>query len=90
MAEQLIGIVSNYFSNISVVAFEITNGKLKVGDQIHLKGHSTDFSIKVESMQSEMNTIDLAQKGDDIGIKVDQKARSGDKIYLINTPLLFP
>ena len=84
MDEQLIGIVSNYFINISVVAFEISNGKLKIGDHIHLKGHSTDFSIKVESMQSENNAIDLAQKGDDIGIKTDQKVRSGDKVYLIN------
>ena len=84
MDEQLIGIVSNYFSNISVVAFEITNGKLKIGDYIHLKGHTTDFSVKVESIQTENNAIDLAQKGDDIGIKVDQKARSGDEVYLIN------
>ena len=84
MDEQLIGIVSNYFSNISVIAFEIINGKLKVGDHIHLKGHTTDFSVKVESIQTENNAIDLAQKGDDIGIKVDQKARSGDKVYLIN------
>ena len=84
MGEQLIGIVSTYFSNISVIAFEIIKGKLKVGDHIHLKGHTTDFSVKVESIQTENNTIDIAQKGDDIGIKVDQKARSGDKIYLIN------
>ena len=85
MDEQLIGIVSNYFSNISVVAFEIDNGKLKVGDHIHLKGHTTDFLVKVESIQSKNNAIDLAQKGDDIGIKVDQKARSGDKVYLISS-----
>ena len=84
MDEQLIGIVSNYFSNISVVAFEITNGKLKIGDHIHLKGNITDFSVIVESIQTENNAIVLAGKGDDIGIKVDQKARSGDKIYLIN------
>ena len=43
MEEQLIGIVSNYFTNISVVAFEITDGKLKIGDSIHLKGYYTDF-----------------------------------------------
>ena len=84
MDEQLIGIVSNYFSNISVAAFEITNGKLEIGDSIHLRGYTTDFSVKVESIQSENDAIDLAQKGDDIGIKVDQKARSGDKVYLIS------
>ena len=84
MDEQLIGVVSNYFGNISVAAFEITNGKLKIGDYIHLKGHITDFSIKVESIQSENNAIDLAKKGDDIGIKIDQKVRRGDKVYLVH------
>ena len=84
MGEQLIGVVSNFFRNISVAAFEITDGKLKIGDYIHLKGHSTDFSIKVESMQSENNAIDLAKKGDDIGIEVNQKVRKGDKAYLVN------
>ena len=84
MDEQLIGVVSNYFGNISVAAFEITNGKLKIGDSIHLKGYTTDFSVKVESMQSENNIIELAQKGDDIGINVNQKVRTGDKVYLIN------
>ena len=84
MKEQLIGIISNYFGNISVAAFEIINGKLKIGNYIHLKGNTTDFSIKVESMQSENNVIDLAKKGDDIGIEVNQKVRKGDKVYLVN------
>ena len=84
MDEQLIGVVSNYFGKISVVAFEITNGELKIGDYIYIKGHTTDFSIKVESIQSENNAIDLAKKGDDIGIEVNQKVRKGDKVYLVN------
>ena len=84
MEKQLIGIVSNYFDNISVAAFEIINGELKIGDYIQLKGNATDFTIKVESIQSDHNTIDLAKKGDDIGIKVDQKVKRGDKVYLAN------
>ena len=83
MKKQLIGEISNYFRNISVIAFEIDNGELKVGDYIQIQGSTTDFSIKVESIQSEHESVEIAKSGDDIGIKVDQKARRGDKVYLI-------
>ena len=57
MEEQLIGEISNYFKNISVIAFEVTKGKLQVGDNIRIKGKTTDFSIKVESIQSEHDRL---------------------------------
>ena len=84
MEEQLIGEISNYFKNISVIAFEVTKGKLQVGDNIRIKGKTTDFSIKVESIQSEHESVETAKSGDDIGIKVDHKARRGDKVYLVH------
>ena len=83
MGKELLGEISNYFKNISVAAFEITNGKLQVGDSIQIKGGTTDFSCKVESIQVEHESIEVAKYGDDIGIKVNQKARRGDKVYLI-------
>ena len=83
MKENYIGKVSNNFSNISVAAFEIESGKLKVGDSMHIKGNTTDFMDSVESIQMEHQEIETAKKGDDIGIKVSQKVRSGDKIFVI-------
>ena len=83
MKENYIGKVSNYFSNISVASFEIESGKLKVGDSVHIKGNTTDFTDSVESIQMEHQEIETAKKGDDIGIKVSQKVRSGDKIFVI-------
>ena len=83
MKKKLIGEISNYFGNISVAAFVITKGKLQVGDYIQIKGSTTDFSIKVESIQLEHKSIETAKSRDDIGIKVDQKVRRGDKVYLI-------
>jgi len=83
MGKKLLGEISNYFKNISVAAFVITNGKLKVGDNIQVKGSTTDFTIKVESIQLEHKSIEVAKSGDDIGIKVDQKVRRSDKVYLI-------
>ena len=83
MKENYIGKVSNYFSNISVAAFEIESGKLKVGDSVHIKGNTTDFTDSVESIQMEHQVIWTSKNGDDIGIKVSQNVRSGDKIFVI-------
>jgi translation elongation factor EF-1alpha len=82
MAEKQIGEVFSYFSHIGVAALKITAG-LKVGDKIHIKGHTTDFEQTIDSIQIEHNSIEKAKKGDDIGIKVADKVRPGDKVYLV-------
>ncbi|NIV92422.1 hypothetical protein GWN42_06360, partial [candidate division KSB1 bacterium] len=53
MEEKLIGVVSNYFSKISVAAIEITDGTVSVGDTLHFLGYTTDFESRVSSMQIE-------------------------------------
>jgi len=83
MKEEKIGFVSNYFSKISVVAVEITGGKLSLGDTLHFFGHTTDFESTVHSMQIEHNAVTEARKGDSVGIKVSEKVREGDKVYKI-------
>jgi len=83
MKEKEIGYVSNYFSKLSVAAIEITIGKLSVGDTIHIKGHTTDFTARVGSMQIENNSVLAAKKGDSIGVKVLKKARKKDIVYKV-------
>ena len=83
MKENYIGTISNYFSNISVAAFEIESGKLKVGDTVHIKGNTTDITETVSSIQMEHEMIETAKKGDDIGLKVSQKVRGGDKVFVV-------
>ena len=82
MAEKEIGTISTYFSNVEVAAIKLS-GKLKVGDKIHVKGHTTDFEIKVESIQIERKEVKSAKKGDHIGIKVSDKVRPNDKVFLV-------
>ena len=83
MNENYIGSISNYFSNISVAAFELESGKLKVGDTVHINGNTTDITETVSSIQMEHEMIDTAKKGDDIGLKVNQKVRGGDKVFVV-------
>jgi len=82
MGEKEIGKVSSYFSHIGVAAIRLS-GKLKVGDKIHVMGHTTDFEQKVKSMEIENKKVTEAKKGDHIGIKVEEKVRPNDKVFLV-------
>ena len=83
MEEKEIGVVSNYFSNISVAAVEITDGAVSVGDTLHFLGHTTDFESRVASMQIEHKSVTEVKKGDSVGIKVAEKVREKDRVYKI-------
>ena len=81
--EKEIGFVEHFFGHINVAAIKITGGALKVGDTIHVKGHSTDFTEKIASMQIDNKDIKEAKAGDDIGVKMVGKCREHDKVYLV-------
>jgi len=83
MSDEEIGVVSHYFDKIGVAAIEITDGKLTVGDTIHIKGHTSDFSTTITSIQIEHETVETAKKGDAIGIKVAEKVREHDKVFKV-------
>ncbi len=81
MKEKEIGKVSSYFSHVGVAAIKLS-GKLKVGDKVHIKGHTTDFTEKIGSMQIEKKSVKEAKKGDHVGIKVPEKVRPSDRVFL--------
>lgn len=82
MAEKEIGRISTFFSHVGVAAIKLS-GKLKVGDRIRLKGHTTDFEQLVDSMQVDRKDIKEAKKGDEVGIKVNDKVRPNDSVLLV-------
>lgn len=82
MAEVEIGMIADFFSRPVVAAIVLT-GELKVGDKIHIKGHTTDMEVAVNSMQINNQNVSEAKAGDAIGIKVTDKVRHGDKVYKI-------
>lgn len=81
--EKEIGKVEDYFAHVGVVAVRITNGILKLGDTIHIKGETTDFTQTVESMEIEHERVEKAKIGDSVGIKVKEKVRRHDRIYKV-------
>ncbi len=83
MEEVAIGTVEKYFGKIGVAAIRITSGEMKVGDKIHIKGHSTDFEQSVDSMQVEHASVQSAGPGSEVGIKVKEKVHEKDTVYLV-------
>lgn len=83
MAEEEIGRVTHYFSKAQVAAIEITAGTLRVGDTIHFKGHTSDFTQTVDSMQIEHDSVEEATPGQAVGIKVVEHARVHDTVYKV-------
>lgn len=83
MPESKVGEVVKFFAKPSVAAIVITADSLKVGDEIHVTGHTTDFTQPVESMQIDNQVVDEAKVGDDVGVKVSDRVRPGDIVYRI-------
>ncbi len=82
MPEEIIGNVSDFFAHPVVAGIELT-ATLKVGDRIHIKGHTTDLEMNVDSMQINNEQVQQAKAGDSIGIKVSERVRSGDSVYKV-------
>ena len=80
--EKEIGKVISYFTHVEVAAIKLS-GKLKIGDKIHIKGHTTDFEQVVESMQINREDVKEAKEGDDVGIRVKERVRPNDTVYLV-------
>jgi translation elongation factor EF-1alpha len=81
--EEEVGRISHYFSKISVGVVELTAGSLKVGDTIHIKGHTTDLHQTVESMQVEHNNVPSAKKGESFGLRVESPVREHDLVFKV-------
>ena len=75
-----IGEVTHYFGNIKVAVIEI-NTEVKIGDEIHIQGHTTDLTQKVASMQVDYKEVETAGPGADVAVLVDGMVRAGDAVF---------
>lgn len=80
--DKKIGAITHFYDKISVGIVAL-KARLKVGDQIQVKGNQTDFTQTVSSMQLEHQDIKEAKKGDEVGIKLEQLAREKDEVFLV-------
>ena len=78
--ESEIGIVTHYFPHVQAAVIKL-KAPLSVGDTIKIKGHTTDLTESVNSMQMDHLPIVSAKKGQEIGLKVESRVRQHDKVY---------
>lgn len=75
-----IGEVVHYYGHLEVAIVRFDK-PVEVGTKIHFKGATTDFEDTISSMQYDHKPIDKAGEGQEVGIKVREKVREGDKVY---------
>lgn len=80
--EEEIGRVTHFFPRPVVAGIDLM-APLKVGQKVHIKGHSTDLEVAVDSMEINNVRVSEAKPGDSIGIKVPDRCRPGDRVYLV-------
>ncbi|MFC1961458.1 translation elongation factor-like protein [Chloroflexota bacterium] len=82
MPEEAVGKVSDFFARPVVAGIDVT-GTMKVGDKIHILGHTTDLEMVIESMQINNVSVVEAKSRDLVGIKVSDRVRPGDTVYRV-------
>jgi putative protease len=83
MSEKRVAKVTHYWSKVGVAAVKLYD-TLSVGDTIHISGSTTDFEQAVDSMEIEHEAVERAKKGQEVGLKVKERVRKGDRVYKVD------
>ena len=83
MPEEQVAVIVKFFAKPSVAALEVTGGTIKKGDLLRYKGHTTDFTEEVRTMEVDNQSVDEAKQGDMVGVKVKERVRENDKVYKV-------
>ena len=71
-----IGKVVHYYDKMGVAVVKLDK-KLSIGDKVGLAYGEDSYEQTIESMQLDHSSIQSGKKGDEVAIKVDQKAKKG-------------
>lgn len=77
--ENIIGIVTHYFPHVKAAAIKL-KARLSLGDTIRIKGHTTDFTQKITSLEINRQPISSGKKGQEIGLLVESRVRHKDVV----------
>jgi putative protease len=82
MPEVEVGTISEFFARPVVAGIDVT-APIKAGDKLHIKGHTTDLEFIIQSMQIDNKDVTEAKPGDELGVKVPDRVRKGDKVFKV-------
>ncbi|MBI2621154.1 MAG: translation elongation factor-like protein [Candidatus Levybacteria bacterium] len=77
-----VGVITHFYDKIGVGIVKL-DSDIKLGDKLKFQGNTTDFEQQVGQMQFEHKDIEEGKAGQEVGIKLEGKARDGDAVYLV-------
>ncbi|MFH0856143.1 MAG: hypothetical protein V1869_06545 [Candidatus Omnitrophota bacterium] len=80
--ENLIGAITHYFPHVQAAVIKLES-PLSAGETIKVKGHTTDFTQNITSMQIDHVSVNSAKTGQEIGLLVTSRVRQGDLVYKV-------
>jgi len=80
--ENVVGVVTHYFPRVKAAAIKL-KAPLSLGESVRIKGHTTDFTQVVTSLQINRVPITKAKRGQEIGLLVDSRVRRKDVVYKV-------
>lgn len=78
--EKIIGKVTHYFPKVRAAVVKLKT-PLAIGDTVKIRGHTTDFTQNVTSIQIDHTPVNQAKKGQEVGLLVDSRVRQHDTVY---------
>lgn len=84
--EERVGVVTHYYTHLQVAIVKMESGMLREGDTVHIKGHTSDFRQRVESMEVDHVHVPEVWPGQSFGLKVIEHAREHDVVYKVTSP----
>lgn len=84
--EVRVGTVTHFYSHLMVAVVKVETGMLREGDNIHIKGHTTDFRQRAGSLELDHVHVPAARAGESVGLKVADHAREHDVVYIVSAP----
>jgi putative protease len=83
MPEIKVGVVTHYFAKVGAAVIKATDGPISVGDKIHIKGHTTDHTQMIDSLQIEHNPVPRIEVGQEAGVKVGCHTHEHDEVFKV-------
>ena len=75
-----VGVVTHFYGHVNAAMLRIETGELRSGDTVHFRGHTTDFYQRLERIELEHQSVDVARPGQIVGVQVSQRVREGDEV----------
>ena len=77
-----IGKVVHYYDKLGVAIIDLKSKGIKVGDEVKFKRGDEEFTQKVESLQTEHESVESVKKGDSFGLKVEKPTKPGTEVFI--------